>query len=393
MPLDVVASYSHGVANAVAILKQQHLSLRGLRYPMHGVSKGGEGGERAALSLPSALSFLKMLAKDILRGLLPDLPHMLGELLLTTVVSALPGLVAKSDKDELLPMHNKSSAGSPQAVVGAGGGGSAGTLRLGNDSATFGVDVEGGAAAAPRAAPALAAPNRENRARVANRLALIAAWSVYLAERRADAKATAPATLWEATTATRWQPAPRCTAAAPSLLTPSAALRARASGSSVRGWLRVAELTPSALIELRSGMGLRGAMESARGARAPSLAYAVSGEGDAAPRRLRLCWCVLRGSTLFAFARPRSANAEGGDGAARLAPEAALPLLGASLEPLRAAPAAQLSSAVGAAAAAMAVGATPFGCVVLSSRGGALALCAESSAELCAWMAAIGAAS
>jgi hypothetical protein len=228
-------------------------------------------------------------------------------------------------------------------------------------------------------------------------LLLIAAWSAHFAERRGEVEATAPATLWEATTAARWQPAPKSGAAPSPLLTPGAALRARASGAAVRGWLRVAELTPSALLDLRSGMGLRGAAKNPYGAHASQPANATSDERDSVRRRLRLHWCVLRGSTLYAFSWPRNATAEGGVGArgnaTRLAPEAALLLLGASLEPLRAAPAAPRSSAVAAAAAAIEVGATPFGCTVLGDRGGALALCAESSTELCAWMAAIGAAS
>ena len=169
MPLDVLASYAHGVSSAVAILKQQHLSLRGLRYPAAGANKAGERGESSALSLPSALSFLKMLAKDILRGLLPDLPHMLGELLVQTVVSALPGLVGKSEKDELLPI---SSAGGARASVGAAAGGGVG----GATGAPSAGSVDGGDAAARSRTAALGAQSRDSRARggaAADRVALI----------------------------------------------------------------------------------------------------------------------------------------------------------------------------------------------------------------------------
>ena len=167
--LDVLASYAHGVSSAVAILKQQHLSLRGLRYPAAGANKAGERAESSALSLPSALSFLKMLAKDILRGLLPDLPHMLGELLVQTVVSALPGLVGKSEKDELLPI---SSAGGARASVGAAAGGGVG----GATGAPSAGSVDGGDAAARSRTAALGAQSRDSRARggaAADRVALI----------------------------------------------------------------------------------------------------------------------------------------------------------------------------------------------------------------------------
>ena len=404
MPLNVLASYSRGTRDEHIVMQRRHLSLEGLRYPLKSsasslkrslpINEGDPSSE--AISLPSAISFFKMLGMDILRGLLRNLPQMLGEVLVQTFVSALPGLrvaieSGSSGSESASNTHGGGGALSSASANGSGSGGGGVASRMAVEEATEG---EGGGGAAANAAAvegartglrsAMPPPSPATQEHMLNQRALLDTWRSFLS--RHVGAAMLPRTLWN-TIAVASSSSHGCSQpcrGGPGVLTPGEAVRARAGGECVRGWLRVVELTAPALLELRVGFGLAGASSS----RSTGGSEGHPSLTSAAPRALRVRWCVLRKRTLYVFTWHRGAS-----GGFELVPEAALPLLGASLEPLNAAPSTSRHSAVAAAASAMELGATPFGCTVLGRRGGALALAAESASELCAWVAAIGLAS